>query len=370
MKPRLIKILACPHCQVELQLASHTRDREEILSGTLSCRQCGTDFPIREGIPRFVPDDSYVSSFSFEWKRWRRTQFDTVTRTKSQSTFLVSTGRRPQELAGKLVLDAGCGAGRYMDLLSSTSAEVVGIDLSLAVEVAQQNLQHQPNFHFVQGDVMRPPFLPGTFDFIFSIGVLNFTPDTRAAFSQLVSRLRPDGEIAIWVYPIHRFCDIFEHFPGRVNEVLRQDVSYQIPTCWQPVVRPFAGVLDWIIETSSDFERLLTTRLPTRLLYWLCHAAIPLYYLYRIPLFYPLRLVTRIAMDPDPESRVLQTFDWYSPRYQWKHRFAELRAWCEETGLDDIRILPRAVAIRGRKPLAPAAKNIGQSPREWGTPGG
>src|SRR5437870_5529909 len=53
------------------------------------------------------------------------------------------------------------------------------------------------------------------------------------------------------------------------------------------------------MEASSRMQRLVTTRLPTRWLYALCHAAIPLYYLYRIPLFYPLRLLTKIAMDPD-----------------------------------------------------------------------
>ncbi len=86
------------------------------------------------------------------------------------------------------------------------------------------------------------------------------------------------------------------------------------------------------MEASSRMQRLVTTRLPTRWLYALCHAAIPLYYLYRIPLFYPLRLLTKIAMDPDPEWRVLDTFDWYSARYQWKHTYAEVRSWFEGAG--------------------------------------
>src|SRR5947208_96165 len=104
------------------------------------------------------------------------------------------------------------------------------------------------------------------------------------------------------------------------------------------------------MEASSRMQRLVTTRLPTRWLYALCHAAIPLYYLYRIPLFYPLRLLTKIAMDPDPEWRVLDTFDWYSARYQWKHTYAEVRSWFEGAGLAEIVMLPRTVAVRGRRP--------------------
>jgi SAM-dependent methyltransferase len=351
MRTRLADILACPDCHVALRLEARACDGEETVSGALTCSRCGKAFPIERGVPRFVPTDSYASSFSFEWRRWRRTQFDTATRTSSRSTFEASTGHQPEELAGKFVLDAGCGSGRYTDLLSSAGAEIVGVDMSLAVEVAQQNLAGRPNSHFVQGDLMRLPFLPASFDFIFSIGVLHHTANTHDAFSQLLRALRPGGEIAIWVYPLRRFLDVFEYFPGQVNQVLGHDVSYQIPPRWQPAARRFARPLDWIIETSSEVERIFTTRLPTRLLYWLSHAAIPLYYLYRIPLFYPLRLVTRIAMDPDPEWRVLNTFDWYSPRYQWKHRFEELRGWCEEAGLEEVIILPRVVAVRGRKPV-------------------
>jgi len=58
-------------------------------------------------------------------------------------------------------------------------------------------------------------------------------------------------------------------------------------------------------------------------------------------------------MDPDPEWRVLDTFDWYSPRYQWKHTYPEVRIWFETAGLEEITILPRPVAFRGRMPPAP-----------------
>ena len=102
------------------------------------------------------------------------------------------------------------------------------------------------------------------------------------------------------------------------------------------------------METSSSVQRSLTTRLPPQWLYWLCHLAIPLYYVYRIPLFYPLRLLTKIAMYPDAEWRVLDTFDWYSPRYQWKHTYLELQSWFAEAGLDGVQMLPRPVAMRGR----------------------
>src|SRR5215469_10035605 len=117
MKSRLLEILACPECCLSLRLIPSECNREEIVSGLLVCGRCTREFPIRGGIPRFVAGENYASTFGFEWKKWRRTQFDTQTQTNTRSTFEASTGRLSQQLAGKLVLDAGCGAGRYMHLL-------------------------------------------------------------------------------------------------------------------------------------------------------------------------------------------------------------------------------------------------------------
>jgi SAM-dependent methyltransferase len=333
-----------------LELEIHTRDNEEILAGLLHCSKCRSDFPIREGIPRFAPSDAYAASFSFEWKRWQRTQFDTESRKLTESTFVASTGKRPQELAAKLVLEVGCGTGRFMDILTRAGAETVGLDLSLAVEVARQNLRSLPNCHFIQGDALSPPFRPGTFDFAYSIGALHHTSDSHQAFLRMAETLKPQGVAAIWVYPRRRLTETFQYFPEQVNEVLAQDVKYQIPSKWQKLVSRLASELDWMMEASSRLQRFFTTRLPNRWLYALCHVAIPLYYVYRIPIFYPLRLLTKIAMHPDPEWRVLDTFDWYSAHYQWKHTYAEVQAWFEEAGLESVTLLPRPVALCGKKP--------------------
>jgi SAM-dependent methyltransferase len=350
MKLSFAQRLACPFCKTALSLQVASQSGEEILEGALKCGICQRAFPVRGGIPRFVRSDAYASSFSFEWKRWRRTQFDKPSRAATTESFISSTGRTPRQLAGKLVLDAGCGTGRFMDVLALAGAEVVGVDLSEAAEVAFQNTRDRANCHVVQADLMNLPFRSATFDFAYSIGVLHHTPDTRRAFLRMVEALKPGGEIAIWVYPRHRLTDALEYFPQCANQVIRQDVGYQIPQGWEPKVRPFAPWFDWITETSSDVLRLVSTRLPTRWLYALCHLAVPLYHLFRIPLFYPLRLVIKISMDQDPEWRVLDTFDWYSAHYQWKHTFPELRRWFEQAGLNRIEICPRIVAMRGQLP--------------------
>ena len=197
MKRQLANLLVCPMCQLALQLEVASEQDGEITRGSLQCSKCRRQYPILGSIPRFVTTDAYVSTFSFEWKRWRRTQFDTASRHTSLATFQKSTGREPADLARKVVLDAGCGAGRYMDLAAQASAQVVGVDLSLAVEVAHENLGGWSNCHFVQADLLHLPFPARTFDFIYSIGVLHHTPNPRESFARLVPALRPGGEIAI-----------------------------------------------------------------------------------------------------------------------------------------------------------------------------
>jgi SAM-dependent methyltransferase len=334
-----------------MNLQVTARQGEEILDGFLACPNCTERFPIRNGIPRFVSSDQYVSTFSFEWKKWRRVQFDTTSRRSSEDAFLASTGVQPRNLAGKVVLDAGCGTGRFMDLAARAGAEVVGVDLSLAIEVAQENLGHLSNCHFVQADLLHLPFASPAFDFIYSIGVLHHTPNTRQAFTSLLPALKAGGGVALWVYPRYRLAETFKYFSARVNEVLALDVNYKISPRWEAWARRWAKTLDRITETSSAIQRFFTSRLPARFLYALCHVAIPLYYVYRIPIFFPLRLVSKIAMDPDPEWRVLDTFDWYSPRYQWKHTYIEVQRWFDEAGLEEFAILPRPVAARGKKPV-------------------
>lgn len=349
MNERLTKLLVCPRCKAELALDVSEKQGEKIISGSFRCDACAARYPIKNGIPRFVSSEAYSASFGFEWKRWRRTQFDTTSRKTSETSLTASTGMPPEAWAGKIVLDAGCGSGRYMDVVARLGAEVVGVDLSLAVEVAQENLGHLPNCHFIQADLFQLPFCDDAFDFFYSIGVLHHTPNTRQAFFHLMRTLKPEGEAAIWVYPRRRLTETFEYFPGRESEVLALDVNFRIPERRAALVRRMAPLLDWVMETSSSIERAVTTRLPSSWLYSLCHLAIPIYYLYRIPVFFPLRLVTKIAMDPDPEWRVLDTFDWYSPRYQWKHTYPEVRAWFEEGGMEEVALLPRPVAVRGRK---------------------
>ena len=123
MKESLMRYLVCPDCQGTLDLTAEVCEGEEIERGTLRCRGCSATYPIAGGIPRFVATDFYVGNFSFQWNVHRRTQVDSLAgHRESRKSFVLKTGFMEPDLKGKLVLDVGCGTGRYMEVVASWGA--------------------------------------------------------------------------------------------------------------------------------------------------------------------------------------------------------------------------------------------------------
>lgn len=271
----------------------------------------GRRHPIVRGIPRFVGAEEYAHTFGYQWNRFARTQLDSANgTTQSRDAFVQKTGLSVESLRGKTILDVGCGMGRYAEVVAASGARVVGIDLSSAVEAAADNLSRFENAAVVQADVFSLPFAPASFDLIYSIGVLHHTPDTRSAFLGLPRFVKSGGEIAVWLY-----------YPG----------------------------LRWYLLMSRLY-RLVTTRLPKERLLGLCRIADPLGALERrgkvgklLNWFFP------VSGHADPQWRILDTFDWYSPRYQWTHSDEEVEEWFREAGFWDIWHGPFPVSVRGVK---------------------
>src|SRR5512147_2128009 len=137
MQMKLLDVLACPRCHGELLCAPEQTDGAHVMAGTLRCARCDARYPIRDGIPRFVPSDNYGTSFGYQWNRFRVEQLDSRNGTHlSHDRFYAETRWSPASLLGEWVLDVGCGAGRFMDVVAETKADVVGVDISHAVDAA------------------------------------------------------------------------------------------------------------------------------------------------------------------------------------------------------------------------------------------
>src|SRR5439155_8642301 len=106
----------------------------------------------------------------------------------------------PAFFRGRLGLDAGCGFGRSLYYAASYGAEMIGMDLSEAVEAARGNTRHLPNVHLIQADIFHPPIRDRALDFVYSIGVLQHLPDPKQGFLTLTRLLTECAPIFIWVY--------------------------------------------------------------------------------------------------------------------------------------------------------------------------
>ncbi len=202
MQTKLLYVLACPQCGSALSCtATETDSHGDIVSGRLECAQGVHQFPIADAIPRFVPRDNYAASFGYQWNRFKLEQIDSANGTRlSADRWYSETGWTRKWLGGKWVLDAGCGAGRFLDVASDSEAEVVGMDISSAIDAARANLAGRKNVHFVQASIYEPPFRRGVFDGCYCIGVVQHTPDPQLAMKTLPRVLRAGGRIAITAY--------------------------------------------------------------------------------------------------------------------------------------------------------------------------
>ena len=311
----LARIGACPTCRAGL--------RPE--KDAFACLGCGRRWPIVKGIPRFVDSEHYVQSFGYQWRRHRRTQLVDKS-IDSETEFREKTGLTPETVRGKLVLDVGVGAGRFSDLIGRWGGTPVGVDLSLAVLSAQKTLApYAPNAFVCQADAFHMPFKEESFDIVYSMGVLMATPSTRQAFRTIARFVKPGGIVATGLY---------------------EDFS------------------DFL--TYASRYRRYTTAMSHSLLHLLCYASIPIYTVLKVTrsIFGPVvtgqvEKALMIFMHEDPLWRVLGTFDWYAPRYQWLHEENEVKQWYEELGFEDVRRMPERtmVSVRGRRPASGPLKD-------------
>jgi ubiquinone/menaquinone biosynthesis C-methylase UbiE len=110
-----------------------------------------------------------------------------------------------EKLAGRDVLEVGCGSGFAVQLFAEAGAHVTAVDLTgWAVETTRRRLDaFDLEANVSQGDAEQLPFEDDSFDLVFSWGVIHHTSDMDQALSELVRVCRPGGQIVIMVYNRH-----------------------------------------------------------------------------------------------------------------------------------------------------------------------
>jgi len=179
---------ACPTHRLTL------RTQDEALVCPSGCK-----VSIVNGIPRFVPTQSYTAAFGAQWLHYRKTQLDSFTGVPITEQRMVRCFGADlwSRLAGKQVLEAGCGAGRFTEVLLKRGASLTSIDLSVAVEANRENCPVSPQHRIAQADITQLPFAPGSFEVVMCLGVIQHTPDPEITIAKLAEQVAPGGWLVI-----------------------------------------------------------------------------------------------------------------------------------------------------------------------------
>jgi len=320
MKPALLELLACPHDASALSI-----DGRDLLCAD------GHRFPIRDDVPRLVPDESgptgdQTGTFDSFSAKWSRVDAEEVRqRVAAQYAWYVQRfgfgsedGLRDFLADKRTVLEAGTGLGgdaaRFARLSDAT---VVGLDLSESIVTAQREFGAAENLHYIQADLLRPPLPAGRFDFVSADQVVHHTPDARAAVRSLAGLLAPGGAFAFYVYkvkaPLREFADDY---------VRERTTKMSVEECMDvsAAMSELGRELSHLNATITLERGVPLLGIPAgehdvqRLIYW-----------HFLKCFW--------NDDFSPNLNDLVNFDWYHPPYASRHTEAEVRGWCDELGL-------------------------------------
>ncbi|MGI8402117.1 MAG: class I SAM-dependent methyltransferase [Gemmatimonadaceae bacterium] len=306
-----------------------SEEREgEVVSGELVTADKFHRYPIRDSIPRFVPAKNYAENFGIQWNRFRGTQLDSVSGLPiSRERFYGFSRWNPAQLAGKLVLDVGCGAGRFAEIALQAGARVVALDYSSAVDACWSNLSAHKLLSVVQGDIFALPFAVGQFDFVYCFGVLQHTPDPEGAFRSLPPHLRPGGRLAVDIYPW-----------------LVRNLGWS--KYWlRPVTKRMSPQTLFGLVKRTTSSMLAASRVLGRV------PAVGRYLRYLVPVVsydgvYPL------SSSQLYEWAVLDTFDMLAPAHDHPQQRSALVRWFTDAGLENFTVERLGFLVgRGNRPL-------------------
>lgn len=354
MRLEFAGILRCPECGGPLAIDGLGIDAA--VDGAIQCR-CGQTGAVIGGIPRLLPRAAAASlvaqrpeffeafpelrppntestrpdsertqrAFGDEWQRFPEL------RSVHQGIFdWYFEGPEPVRWNGLKVLDAGCGMGRWLHFAKQAGAEIVGMDVSAAIDVAAA--RDGDGADFVQADLRFPPFASESFDLVYSLGVVHHLEEPMEGVRALARLVRPGGELRLYVYR-----------------------TLEDEPLWKRVL--FAGV---------TALRRVTTRLPysaVHALSWLIAGVATVLFLW------PRRLLRRVAWG-DRLTRglplvhyadvpfgmvVSEQFDRLVAPIEGRFGKSDVERWLSDVGFEVVAVLPglgwRAI---GRRPISNA----------------
>jgi SAM-dependent methyltransferase len=278
--------------------------------GYLRC-PAGHRFDIIDGIPRFVARHSYADAFGLQWKTFPDTQLDSRTGVPlSRNRMRRCMGEEAwSRLPNSDVLEVGCGAGRFTEILLGERARVTSTDLSDAVTANRSNFPVDRNHQVAQADVAALPFSSRGFDLVLCLGVVQHTPNPEQTIAHLYEQVKPGG----WL--------VLDHYSRRA--------------AWYLSTGPLVRAL--VLRLPPDKALRATSGLVRRL--WPIHARFRKHrrLLSRIsPVATYFHVFPDLSQESQREWAFLDTHDALTDRFKWFRSEGQVRQALEALGCEGI----------------------------------
>ena len=242
----------------------------ELIDGMLFNNRNGCFYPVVNGIPRFVTHKNYSDSFGLQWNKFRRTQLDSYTNTKITYNRLERCLQgHVNELSGKLVLEAGSGAGRFTEILLECGSIVHSFDLSNAVDANYLNNGKSKNLTLAQADIGKIPFEKNRYDYVICLGVLQHTPSPKESMYFLYQMVKPGGTLVFDHY-LFKLRNILPPPIGSANIVYRKIILMMPTKIRYRAVKFIVDVffpVHWLFRKSIIMQRILRRFSPVHFYY-------------------------------------------------------------------------------------------------------
>lgn len=242
----------------------------ELFEGKLYNHRNGMSYAVVNGIPRFTANKNYSDSFGFQWNKFRQTQLDSYTNTKITHDRLERCLQgQMKDLSGKLILEAGSGAGRFTEVLLECGSLIHSFDLSNAIDANYYNNGKSKKLILAQADICNIPFEKNTYDYVICLGVLQHTPSPEESIYCLYQMVKPGGALIIDHY-LFKLRNVLPPPIGSANIIYRQ-IILMLPIkirfdAVKLIVDLFFPV-HWIFRNSNLIQRFLRRISPVHFYY-------------------------------------------------------------------------------------------------------
>lgn len=138
-------------------------------------------------------------SFGYQWANLKDSPWllsSPEFKEKCEKILLDELALTREQVRGKLVVDVGCGNGRWSYAFMNLGAKVVAYDFTKSGCHETKKL----GIEVVLADALNPSFRDDVFDIVFSFGVLHHTGNLNRAFSENAKLAKLGGLMHVYLY--------------------------------------------------------------------------------------------------------------------------------------------------------------------------